>query len=362
VNQPVLLELERPDQDKIERERYNPDNVEMERHDQDNMEPQIHTNRELQNRDNMKHKDYTVGWICALHSELVAAIAMLDYEHSKLRHSVSDNNLYTLGRIGQHNVVIANLGAGQTGLVSANSVAEQMRSRFRSIRFCLMVGIGGGVPSPQADIRLGDVVVSQPNGRSSGVVQYDFGRTYPDGRLERTGSSNNPPEVLLRALVKLKVDYDMQRSELLRNLGQIRHFQDYSYDRTRSDVLFKATYNHFGGPTCEGCDEKQLEIRNPRTTTVLHVHYGTIASGNQVIKDATSRDRISAELGGVLCFEMEAAGLMNTFPCLVIRGICDYADSHKNKIWQCYAAAAAAAYARELLIIIPATEMDDSYL
>jgi nucleoside phosphorylase len=86
------------------------------------------------------------------------------------------------------------------------------------------------------------------------------------------------------------------------------------------------------------------------------IHYGTIASGNQVIKDGISRDRLSAELGGVLCFEMEAAGLMNDFPCLVIRGICDYADSHKNKAWQPYAAATAAAYAKELLLTVQATD------
>jgi nucleoside phosphorylase len=87
------------------------------------------------------------------------------------------------------------------------------------------------------------------------------------------------------------------------------------------------------------------------------VYYGTIASGNQVMRSAAERDRVSAELGGVLCFEMEAAGLMNSFPCLVIRGICDYADSHKNKRWQAYAAGTAAAYAKELLSVIPAAEV-----
>jgi nucleoside phosphorylase len=78
------------------------------------------------------------------------------------------------------------------------------------------------------------------------------------------------------------------------------------------------------------------------------IHYGLIASANQVMKDATVRDALTEEKG-VLCFEMEAAGLMNHFPCLVIRGICDYADSHKNKQWQGYAAMTAAAYAKELL-------------
>lgn len=97
--------------------------------------------------------------------------------------------------------------------------------------------------------------------------------------------------------------------------------------------------------------------RNQRGSQEIIVHYGTIASGNQVIKDGVTRDRLSSELGGVLCFEMEAAGLMNSFPCLVIRGICDYADSHKNKRWQPYAAAAAAACAKEVLSAIPPAEV-----
>jgi nucleoside phosphorylase len=66
---------------------------------------------------------------------------------------------------------------------------------------------------------------------------------------------------------------------------------------------------------------------------------------------------MSQELGGMLCFEMEAAGLMNSFPCLVIRGICDYADSHKNKRWQPYAAATAAVCAKEVLSAIPPAEV-----
>jgi hypothetical protein len=89
----------------------------------------------------------------------------------------------------------------------------------------------------------------------------------------------------------------------------------------------------------------------------LVVHYGTIASGDQLISDAAERNRISAVLGNVLCFEMEVAGLMNSFPCLVIRGVCDYANSHKNKRWQAYAAGTAAAYAKELLSMIPASDV-----
>src|SRR5690606_20569016 len=83
----------------------------------------------------------------------------------------------------------------------------------------------------------------------------------------------------------------------------------------------------------------------------ISIHYGLIASGNQVMKDAFIRDKLAKEKD-ILCFEMEAAGLMNHFPCLVIRGICDYSDSHKNKEWQGYAAMTAAAYAKDLLSLV----------
>src|SRR5690242_6659188 len=97
-------------------------------------------------------EDYTVGWVCALPIELAAAAEMLDEEHHDLPYDANDSNLYTLGCIGEHNVVIACLPAGQTGIKSAAVVATQMKSKFISIRFSLMVGIGGGVPSAESDI------------------------------------------------------------------------------------------------------------------------------------------------------------------------------------------------------------------
>jgi nucleoside phosphorylase len=102
-------------------------------------------------------------------------------------------------------------------------------------------------------------------------------------------------------------------------------------------------------------------MRPTRASQGIAVHYGTIASGNQVMKDGITRDRISSELGHVLCFEMEGAGLMNSFPCLIIRGVCDYADSHKNKSWQPFAAATAASFAKEVLSVLPATNSSQRY-
>jgi nucleoside phosphorylase len=287
--------------------------------------------------------------VCALPIELAAAQEMLDEEHQDLHLSLDDTNLYTLGRIGEHNVVIACLPAGQTGTNSATSVVMQMKSSFPSIRFSLMVGIGGGVPSADADVRLGDVVVSQPHQGYGGVVQYDFGKTTPSG-YKRTGFLSAPPTVLLNALAMVQANHNRNRSNISTYLSKFNHLPKFARTNAGPDVLFEATYDHVGGATCGSCSKERVIERQPREEIL--VHYGTIASGNQVIREGRTRDRVSSEFGGVLCFEMEAAGLMNCFPCLVIRGICDYADSHKNKKWQAYAAGTAAACAKEILSVI----------
>jgi nucleoside phosphorylase len=300
--------------------------------------------------------DYTVGWICALPVELAASAELLDKEHPQLPQDTKDSNSYTFGSIGDHNVVIGCLPFGQMGLVSAASVAIQMKSRFQSIRFGLMVGIGGGVPSESADIRLGDVVVSLPSGQYGGVVQYDLGKTLTGGQNIRTGSLNTPPQILLTALAAVEAARMRGKLDLEESLSSLgTRLPKFAYPQTLQDHLYKSTYVHPKGATCAQCSEDQLEERDERENTNVAFHYGTIASGNQVMKDGVERDRLSSELGGVLCFEMEAAGLMNNFPCLVIRGICDYVDSHKNKGWQPYAAATAAAFAKGLLELIPAT-------
>ena len=129
----------------------------------------------------MEHGDYTVGWICALPTELAAAVAMLDERHSPLPQDSRDHNNYMLGRIGVHNMAIACLPSGVTGITSAAIVASHIHSTLPSIRFGLMVGVGGGAPSTKNDIRLGDMVISKPAGTSRGVIQYDFGKTVQEG-------------------------------------------------------------------------------------------------------------------------------------------------------------------------------------
>ncbi|KAF2180776.1 Pfs domain protein [Zopfia rhizophila CBS 207.26] len=302
----------------------------------------------------LRREDYTVGWICALPVELAAAQEMLDEEHEDLERDDDDENLYSLGSVAGHNVVIVCLPAGRIGNNPAAAVATQTRATFKGIRFGLMVGIGGGVPSPEGDIRLGDVVVSQPHQTFGGVVQYDVGKTTLS-RFERKGSLNSPPQILLSAVSKVQANKPRGKSKLSEYISKLDCIPEFQRDKAGPDVLFKAAYNHEGGQACELCNTDKQEAQQPREREEVRVHYRIITLGNQVMRDGHTRDRLSSELGGVLCFKIEAAGLMNNFLCLMICGICDYADSHKNKKWQLYTAGTAAAYAKELLLVIPPT-------
>jgi nucleoside phosphorylase len=152
----------------------------------------------------LPHQEYTVGWICALPRELAASQAMLDEEYNPPDQKTGDANSYTVGRIGDHSVVMACLPHGVIGTISAAGVAAAMLQSFSMPRFSLMVGIGGGVPSEKHDIRLGNVVVSKPGGIFGGVIQYDFGKTVEDGRFVHTGSLDKPPKVLLNAVSNLE--------------------------------------------------------------------------------------------------------------------------------------------------------------
>lgn len=329
------------------------------------------------------HDEYTVGWVCALSKEQTAATAMLDDRHGKLPKPSKDPNTYTLGSIGEHNIVIACLPEGEIGTNSAANIAAWMISTFPSIKFGLMVGIGGGIPPK---VRLGDVVVSTPVGQYPGVVQWDFGKAEKGGKFRKIGSLNNPSTLLRTALTALKTGNELSGSKILKHLDEVRRkwpylAQEYTSSKSLEDPLSAqgqesilsiflntilsllklllgfwaigpadgAVEGVASTPAVDGGDKG---LRDPR------VHYGLIASGNQVIEDAEIRDSLDRRYdGNVLCVEMEAAGLMNNFPCIVIRGICHYADSQKSKNWEEYAAAVAAAFAKELLQYVQSSDV-----
>lgn len=227
-------------------------------------------------------------------------------------------------------------------------------SSFQSIQLGLMVGIGGGVPSRDADIRLGDVVVSTLTNAHGGVIRYDYGKVLSGGDFQNTSMLNYPPQILLTALSKLQANHLTGCQRFLEYLAEIERKmpkQVSTFARPdEEDHLYLADYNHVNMKlaTCDGCNTAKTVPRVQRDSSEPVVHYGPISSANQAVKDSRLRDKLGDELG-VYCVEMEAAGFMDNFSCLVIRGICDYADSHKNNEWQGYAAAVAAAYAKELI-------------
>ncbi|CAG7935684.1 unnamed protein product [Penicillium nalgiovense] len=249
-------------------------------------------------RATLSHDDYTVGWICALPLEMAAAKLMLDAIHPSLPRPPTDQNTYILGNIGDHNIVIACLPSGAYGIVSATTVAMQLLSSFHSIRFGLMVGIGGGVPNGNADVRLGDIVVSQPTDTSGGVIQYDLGKVLSGGQFQRTGMLNRPPKVLLTALATLQAHYFTEESRILEFISEVRAKMTpriaANFTRPiKEDLLYETDYDHGASDICIGCDRSKLKPRRPRDHKELVFHYRLIASANQVVKDGRRRDQLA---------------------------------------------------------------------
>lgn len=296
--------------------------------------------------------DYTIGWISALAIEFAAAAELLDIEHEPLAVSPDDSNIYVLGAIGKHNVVIACIN--EAGGLPANTVATNLMKTFNNVRYILMVGIGGGIPSEEHRIRLGDVVVGQPTGTTGGVVPSDSGKWEDDG-FKFKGSLNRPAHGLIRAVGAVKMQQLRNRSNIHKVVRHFRGSLDNGiYQGRENDHVYKEDLEPRKNGGCQEC-EAQSDVHAPDPT----VHYGIIASGNQVIKSREKRDQLRDKLGAC-CVEMEAFGLLNNFPCLVIRGISDYADGLKNDRWQPYASLTAAAYAKELLLQLPTIEVNNT--
>ena len=326
----------------------------------------------MSTRRKFKREDYTVAWLCALAwSEQVAAIGMLDEQHEGLPQLDGDDNAYIYGSIKGHNIIIACLPLGVPGTVSAAILVGPLSKSFPNLRIHLFVGVGGGIPHnlPSADpgknVHLGDVVVGVAEKPGvPGVVQYDFERDHGGGNRELLGFLDKPDRRLLNALGKLVSLYVLGESNFNVHLERLKRLKfDFTRPTLYGDRLYRAFYEHIdAGPNstaCESCDEDSLVSRPERLSEDAVFHQGQILSGNSVIKNAQRRDDLSGKFPNARCLEMEAAGVMDQTHCLVIRGIADYADSHKNQCWQPYAAGTAAAFAREFLLTIEPRAVKD---
>ncbi|KAF7716571.1 Uncharacterized protein PECH_004376 [Penicillium ucsense] len=249
-------------------------------------------------------EQYTVGWICAITTEYVAAKQMLDTVNDPVPLSHNQRNTYTFGKVGSHNIVISVLPIGEYGISSAARVAEEMIHNFPNLRIGLMVGIGGGAPSPKHDIRLGDIVVSTPHNGHGGVFQYDYGKTMQDQTFRQTGFLDQPPTVLRAAVSELRAQYmsdghalDDVVSKILDKKPRLR--RDFARPDSATDLLYKAHVVHpkDSEEPCNvncGSDPSLLVTRDPRGEydDDPAIHYGIIASANQLMKDALTRTKM----------------------------------------------------------------------
>jgi nucleoside phosphorylase len=306
--------------------------------------------------------DFEIAVICALPIEADAVNALFDHhwgddDGPAYGKAAGDSNAYSTGAVGGHNVVLAHMPG--MGKASAAAVAAGCRQSFPNLKLALIVGICGVVPfrpgsSGTTEIVLGDVVVSD------GVIQYDLGRRLPeqfipkDTLLDALGRPNTEIRALL-AKFKTFHGQRMLQEKMAGSLNVLRGKPELAaaYPGAAQDRLFKATYRHVSdGVLCEecACDGEQVVPRAhlERGDGQPAVHFGLIASGDTVMKSGEDRDTIARQTGAI-GFEMEGAGVWDIVPCVVIKGACDYADSHKTKAWQRYAAATAAACMKAFL-------------
>jgi nucleoside phosphorylase len=300
-------------------------------------------------------RGFEIAVICALPLEADAVDAVFDYRWDDLSFGKAqgDPNAYSTGTIGRQNVVLAHMPG--MGKANAATVAANIRSSFPNIRLSLVVGVCGCSPfTPDGnEIILGDVIIS------TGVVQYDLGRRFPDRfvRKDTLSDSLGRPNAEIRSfLAKLRglQGRKMLQDRMARHVaalqcqsGLVAH-----YPGTTHDILFESSYRHVtDGKLCFDCGcngELRPRSRLLQDSPQPMVFFGTFASGDTVVKSGQDRDNLVRE-EDVIGFEMEGAGVWDSFPCVIIKGACDYADSHKMKEWQRYAAATAAACMKAFL-------------
>ncbi|EPS40245.1 hypothetical protein H072_5937 [Dactylellina haptotyla CBS 200.50] len=291
---------------------------------------------------------------------------MLDHRHKTPPVNVlRDRNKYTCGDINGHNIVITCLPLHNIGTLNAAIVVDQLTYSFPNIKVALLVGIGGGIPrapkptDPTKDIHLGDVVVGWTSPEAEAVVKWDQGKRLPGGKFQIISRLSPPDRALGNVLSDLYV------AHIDGEINFVKHLERCEVSRfprpdPSEDTLYEADYHHpEGSNDCKSCDSNRKVDRPQRAKRDFEIHFGTIATGDTVMRDALLRDKVRDDCYSAICVEMEAAGVLNRQNCLVIRGISDYADSHKNDCWKPYAAATAASFARVFLYTMDPGVIDE---
>jgi len=324
----------------------------------------------------LDRRGFEIAIICALPLEANCVQAAFDKTWPKCGKAAKDPNAYTTGVIGDHNVVLVHMPS--IAKVSAASVATGLRMSFTGIKLALVVGICGGIPydaGSKKEILLGDVIISE------GLDQYDLGRQYPGSfKTKHTveDSLSRPSQEIRAVLQQFKTNHYRQamQKNITEHLTPLQQkLPEAKYPGSDQDKLYEPSYihkHHEATSSCAQCAKGEKEICDnavathcdkvgcaesrlvrSRLATPLGqkplVHFGKMGSADTVMNSAEDRDRI-ADSAQIIAFEMEGADVWDQLPCIVIKGVCDYADSHKMKRWQNYAAATAAACMKAFLM------------
>ena len=298
---------------------------------------------------------FEIAIFCALPAEADAVRALFDNYWDdgdpSFGRADGDTNAYSTGSIGRHNVVLvhmAGIGKGHAAL------ASQCRLSFTGIKLAIVAGTCGAVPLTPEDreIVLGDVIIS------TGIVEFDRGRQQTERfvRSDKSWNTMGRPSVEVRAILR-KLQGMHPRKKMQRKLAQYLEVLgdepslEAGYPGAAHDRLFEPTNSHrVQGQSCEecGCGQEMVRRRFSQRQLRPLVHLGLLGSSDVMMQSGKHRDGI-ARSEGILGFEMEAAGIWDSFPCVVIKGVSNYADSHKSKMWKRYAAATSAACVKAFL-------------
>ncbi|PNS21671.1 hypothetical protein CAC42_1525 [Sphaceloma murrayae] len=324
-----------------------------------------------------KSNEVEIALFCALELEYDALHDLLErsWTNDDLQWTKNegDTNAYSRGILGGHEVVIVHLPG--IGVKDSTTAAVNLKRSFPKVRLAIVNGICGGVPMDQnggRQIFLGDVLIS------TGLVQHDYGTLLDHGvtRADSLADALARPGLELRSFLSLLQTTSAHKA-LIRSVTSTLQSHVLIKPTPGTDQLYPAGYPHrhrLPGEFCEACEggndscsrARELTCEdvgcewwfaNPRSarctssdgiTSTPQVHFGRLGSGSAVIRSAVRRDEIAFR-DGLIGFEMEGAGVWDVLPCLVVKSVCDYADSHKTKTWQKYCAAAAAAAVKALL-------------
>ncbi|KAK1984156.1 hypothetical protein LZ30DRAFT_652214 [Colletotrichum cereale] len=341
-----------------------------------------------------RNEDFKIAIICTLSVEYDAVELIFDefwtQDKYPQRRPPAGFGSIQAGRIGDNNVILCLLPSmGKTGAAVA---AARILVSYPGLELAILTGICGGVPSPGTDheILLGDVVIS------NSVVHYDTGRQYPDRfALEETvkDSIGRPSADICAILAFFKThiglsDLQSRTFEVLeqhqRTSVEVSRLTHYDRPAADEDMLFESSYSHRHrdssgcscgeGSTClaastSSCTELQcdvgrqvlrnrLEFRRKRQpgeeevvtgTQESRIHLGRICSSRTQLTSGELRDHI-ARRHGLIAFGTIGTGVMPEIPCIIVSGVCDYADGHHgNKVWQHFAAGMAASATRAFL-------------